>query len=180
MPSSVKLLLKESIKHVGKVGDVVEVSAGYARNYLLPHDLAVKPTPGNIKKIEVRRQEIEKQEREHRAQQGALIKKLGGVEVNLDRRANEQGKLFGSVSATDISKALQAQGYNIQPDDVFLHGKLDRVADFMVTIKFADDLTTDIKVWVHADAESKTAMEEYRKSHPANEEHKQEKQETEK
>jgi large subunit ribosomal protein L9 len=169
MPTSIKLLLKESIKHVGKVGDVVEVSPGYARNYLLPQDLAVKPTPGNIKKIELRRQEIEKQEREHRAQQAALIKQLEKVEVNLDRRANEQGKLFGSVSATDIAKALQGQGYNVQPDDVFLHGKLDRVADFLVTIKFADDLTTDIKVWVHADAESKTAMEEYRKAHPPEE-----------
>ena len=165
MPN-IKLLLKETIKHVGKVGDVVDVSPGYARNYLIPHDLAVKPTPGNIKKIELRRQEIEKQEREYRAQQAALIKTLSGVEVHLDRRANEQGKLFGSVGATEIAKSLQGQGYNVQPDDVFLPGKLDRVADFMVTIKFADDLTTDIKVWVHADAESKTAMEEYRKNHP--------------
>jgi large subunit ribosomal protein L9 len=165
--ATVKLLLKESVKHVGKVGDIVEVSPGYARNYLLPRDLAVQPTPNNVKKVEERRKEIEKQERERREQQAALIKTLSGVEVHLERRANEQGHLFGSVSATDIAKALQAQGYNVQPDDVFLPGKLDRVADFMVTIKFAEDLTTEIKVWVHADAESKAAMEEYRKTHAA-------------
>ena len=70
MPN-MKLLLKESIKNVGKVGDVVEVSAGYARNYLLPQDLAVQPTPGNIKKIEERRKEIERIERERRDQQAA-------------------------------------------------------------------------------------------------------------
>ena len=64
--ATVKLLLKESIKNVGRVGDVVEVSPGYARNYLLPNDLAVHPTPGNVKKIEERRKEIEKQERERR------------------------------------------------------------------------------------------------------------------
>ena len=71
MASIVKLLLKESVRHVGKVGDVVEVSAGYARNYLLPNQLAVEPTAGNIKKLEARRQEIERQEREKRSQQRA-------------------------------------------------------------------------------------------------------------
>src|SRR3954464_13823781 len=113
MSNNVKLLLKESIKNVGKVGDVVEVSAGYARNYLLPQDLAVEPTAGNVKKIEERRKEIEKQERELREQQAALIKRLEGVEVTLERRANDQGHLFGSVSATEIAKALQGQGFNI-------------------------------------------------------------------
>ncbi|MGH7177799.1 MAG: 50S ribosomal protein L9, partial [Tepidisphaeraceae bacterium] len=106
--ATVKLLLKESIKHLGRVGDVVDVTPGYARNYLLPRDLAVTPTPGNIRKIEERRKEIEKIERERRDQQAALAKALEGVEVTLERRANEQGHLFGSVSATDIAKALQA------------------------------------------------------------------------
>src|SRR3954466_1317349 len=137
--ASVKLLLKESIKNVGKVGDVVEVSPGYARNYLLPKDLAVEPTPNNVKKIELRRKEIEKQERERRDQQAALIKQLESVEVTLERRANEQGNLFGSVSATDIAKALQAQGYNIEPDDVTLPGKLDRIEKYTVKVSFAED-----------------------------------------
>ena len=144
--ANVKLLLKESIKHVGKVGDVVEVSPGYARNFLLPRDLAVKPTPGNVKKIEERRKEIERVEREHREQQAALLKQLEGVEVTLERKANEQGHLFGSVSATDIAKALQGQGFNVQPGDVFLPGKLDHIDKYMVRIKFAEELETEIKV----------------------------------
>src|SRR6266550_3830003 len=138
--ANVKLLLNESIKNVGKVGDVVEVSAGYARNFLLPKSLAVEPTPSNIKRIEARKQEIEKQERERRDEQAALIKQLEGVEVTLERRANEQGHLFGSVSATDIAKSLQAQGFNIQPDDVNLPGKLDRIEKYTVKVKFAEDL----------------------------------------
>ena len=68
MPKTVKLLLKESIRSVGRVGDIVEVSAGYARNYLLPQDLAVEPTPNNVKKVEERKKEIEKIERERREQ----------------------------------------------------------------------------------------------------------------
>src|SRR3954467_13447509 len=162
--ASVKLLLKESIKHVGKVGDVVEVSPGYARNYLLPKDLAVEPTANNVKKIEPPRKEIETLEAEKRAEQKKLIEKLQGVEVTLERRANEQGHLFGSVSATDISKQLQAQGYQVEPDDVLLPGKLDQINNYTVKVRFADELETDLKVWVAPDADSKAAMDAARKA----------------
>src|SRR5688500_3669220 len=157
--ATVKLLLKESIKNVGRVGDVVEVSAGYARNFLLPKDLAVEPTPMNLKKVEERRKEIERVERERREQQAAMIKQLEGVEVTLERRANEQGHLFGSVTATDIAKALQAQGFNINPDDINLPGKLDRIDTYNVVVKFAEELATEVKVYVAPDAESKATMD---------------------
>ena len=159
-----KLLLKESIKNVGRVGDVVEVSPGYARNYLLPKELAVEPTPNNVKKIEARRQEIERQERERREQQEAMIKQLEGVEVTLERRANEQGHLFGSVSATDIARGLQTQGFNINPDDINLPGKLDRIDTYSVKVRFAEDLSADIKIWVAPDPESKAAIDAARKA----------------
>ena len=162
--ASVKLLLKESIKNVGKVGDVVEVSPGYARNYLLPKDLAMAPTPNNVKKIEARRKEVERLEAEKREQQKQLIGKLAGVEVTLERRANEQGHLFGSVSATDISKALQAMGHAVEPDDINLPGKLDRIEKYTVVVSFAEDLKTEIKVWVAPDAESKEGIEAARKA----------------
>src|ERR1700679_4098000 len=167
MSSNVKLLLKESLKNVGKVGDIVEVSPGYARNYLLPRDLAVEPTAGNVKKIEARRQEIERQERERIEQQAALIKQLEGVEVTLERRANEQGHLFGSVTATDIAKALQAQGFNINPDDLNLPGRLDRIEKYTVKIRFAEDLATDVKVWVAPDSESKALIDSAAKAKAA-------------
>jgi large subunit ribosomal protein L9 len=162
--ANVKLLLNESVKHVGRVGDVVEVSPGYARNYLLPHGLAVEPTPGNLKKVEARKKEIEKIERERREQQAALIKQLEGVEVTLERRANEQGHLYGAVSATEIAKALQTQGFNINADDINLPGKLDRIEKYNVTVAFADDLKTEVKVWVAPDADSKAAIEAARKA----------------
>ena len=161
---TVKLLLKETVKNVGRVGDVVEVTPGFARNYLLPQHLAVEPTSGNVKKIEERRQEIERQERAKRAEQERLIAQLQGVEVTMERRANEQGHLYGAVSATDIAKALQAQGFNIQPDDVTIPGRLDHIDTYTVQIRFAEDLTADVKVWVAPDAESKAAIEAARKA----------------
>jgi large subunit ribosomal protein L9 len=164
MPATVKLLLHESIRSLGRVGDVVEVSSGYARNYLLPKGLAVEPTTGNLKKIEARKKEVEKIEAEKRAGQAAIIAKLAGVEVTLERRANEQGHLFGSVSATEIAKALQAQGFAVEGEDVYTPGKLDRIDKFTVTVKFAEDLSQEIKVWVSPDAESKLLIEESKKA----------------
>jgi large subunit ribosomal protein L9 len=163
MPA-IKLLLKESIKNVGKVGDIVEVSSGYARNYLLPRDLAVEPTPNNVKKIETRRKEIERLEADKKEAQRAMIAKLQGVEVTLERRANEQGHLFGSVSATDIAKSLQAQGYEVGADDVVLPGRLDQINNYTVKVRFAEDLETDLKVWVAPDAESKANIDAARKA----------------
>lgn len=159
-----KLLLNESIKHVGRVGDVVEVSSGYARNYLLPQGLAVLPTKDNLKKIEARKAEVARQEAELRAEQAKVIEKLTNVEVTIERRANEQGHLFGSVSATEIAKSLVAQGYKVDAEDVFLPGKLDHIEKYNVTIKFAEDLKTTIKVWVSPDSESKALIEEAKKA----------------
>ena len=163
MPN-VKLLLQESIKNVGRVGDVVEVSPGYARNYLLPKGLAVEPTKSNLKKVEARRQEIEKQEREKREQQERLLKKLEGKDVTLERKANDQGHLYGAVSATDIARQLQADGFNVEAEDVLLPGKLDQINTYTVKIRFADDLETDLKVYVAPDAESKAAIDAARKA----------------
>src|SRR4051812_139168 len=162
--SNVKLLLQESIKNVGRVGDVVEVSPGYARNYLLPKGLAVEPTKANLKKVEARRQEIEKQERERRDQQAALIKRLEGKDVTLERKANDQGHLYGAVSATDIAKALQAEGYNIEAGDVLLPGKIDQINTYTVKVRFAEDLETDLKIYVAPDAESKASIDAARKA----------------
>ena len=163
MPS-MKLLLQESIKNVGRVGDIVEVSPGYARNYLIPRGLGVQPTPNNVKKVEARRKEIERLERERREQQERMIQQLAGIEVHLERRANEQGHLFGSVTATDVAKGLQGQGFNVEPGDINLPGRLDRIDTYTVQVKFAEDLAADVKVWVNADPESKAQIEAARKA----------------
>lgn len=157
--ANVKVLLKESIRNLGRVGDVVDVSPGYARNYLIPNDLAAEPTPNNLKKVEAIRQEIERRERERREQQEAMVRQLQGVEVTLERRANEQGHLFGSVTATDIAKALQAQGFNLEAGDINLPGRLDHVDKYMIEVRFAEDLKTEVKVYVAPDAESRAAMD---------------------
>lgn len=162
-----KLLLNESVKNLGRVGDVVEVSAGYARNFLVPHAIAVEPTPTNLKRVEERKKEVERLERERRAGQEALLKKIEGYELTLVRRANEQGHLFGSVGASDISRGLKEAGHEVEAEDISLSGKMDHIDVYTATVTFASDLKTEIKVYVSPDADSKSAMEAYAKEHRA-------------
>lgn len=172
---NVRLLLNETIRHLGKVGDVVEVKPGYARNYLLPHNLAMMPTPENLKRIESKRQEYERLEAQRRSRQQALLASLTDYEVTLERRANERGHLYGGVSASDIARALREGGIGrdqdveIEAGDINLHGKIDHVGAFTADIRFADELMQEIRVTVNPDAESRATMEEYRRTQKARE-----------
>ncbi len=166
---NVKLLLNETIRHLGKVGDVVEVKPGYARNYLLPHHLAMMPTPDNLKRIEAKRQEYARVEAQQRTQQQALLASLENHEVVLERKVNERGHLYGSVSASDIAHALREAGFGkqqeieIEAGDINLHGKIDHIGTFTADIRFTDELMQELKVTVNADPDSKAAMDEFRR-----------------
>src|SRR4051812_32485245 len=94
---SMKVLLTQTIERTGIVGEVLEVSDGFARNFLLPKGLAVQPTAGNIQRLEVAKKEYEAKQKQMREQKEKLIQTLAGVEVTLIRNANDEGHLFGSV-----------------------------------------------------------------------------------
>jgi large subunit ribosomal protein L9 len=143
-----KVLLTQTIERTGIVGEVIEVSAGFARNYLLPKGLAIQPTDGNIKRLEASRIEYEAKAKLIREQKEKLIQTLAGVEVTLVRNANDEGNLFGSVSKRDIAEELQKLGHAVQGDDVKLDEPLRRVDTYTVTVMLAADLKADVKVWV--------------------------------
>lgn len=143
-----KVLLTETLSKIGIVGEVVEVSEGFARNYLLPKKLAVQPTEGNIKRLEQARKEYEAQVAAARAEKEALIEKLKGFEITLTRAANDEGHLFGSVSRRDIAEELQKAGFKVEADEVRLDEPLRRVDTFTVPVQLAGDLKAEVKVWV--------------------------------
>jgi large subunit ribosomal protein L9 len=143
-----KVLLTQTIERTGIVGEVIDVSDGFARNYLLPKGLAVQPTEGNIKRLEAAKKEYEAKLQKIRADKEALLAKLAGVEITIIRNANDEGHLFGSVSRRDIAEELQKQGHNITPDEVKLDEPLRRVDTFPIHIQLAPDLKADIKLWI--------------------------------
>ncbi len=143
-----KVLLTDTISKVGVVGEVVDVTEGYARNYLIPKKLAIQPTEGNIKRFEAARKEFEAHLKLLREQKEKLVAALEGVEISVIRASNEEGHLFGSVSKRDIAEELQKLGHSVQPDDVRLDDPIRRIDTFTVPIQLAADLKTQVKVWV--------------------------------
>jgi len=147
----IELLLVENVANLGIVGDIVNVKAGYARNYLLPYGLAAEPTEGNKRAVEARRAEVERQLRELRAQREQLIAKLEDFEITLQRSANEEGVLYGSVNQHDIAEALQEEGFNVTERDVRIGDAIKRLDSYKIPVQLDDDLKTEIKLWVVSD-----------------------------
>ena len=143
-----KLLLHKDIPKLGHFGDVVEVTEGYARNYLLPQRLAVVPTQSNIKAIEEdRARKVE----ERRLARDAVLKvsqKVDGVEITISAQANEQGHLYGSVTEHDIAEHLQQEGYEVASAQVVMDEHFRMLGIFNVKLRFANNVESVIKVWV--------------------------------
>lgn len=163
MAKSVKLLLVENVDSLGIVGDVVTVRTGYARNFLLPRELATQPSEERINELAGKRAEAQKQIELLRQQRLGMSEKLKGVEITLVRSCNDQGILYGAITQQELSTALREQGFHIQPRDVRITQAIKRVDNYDVHIKLDSDLDSQIKVHVKADRElpsdSKTPTE---------------------
>jgi large subunit ribosomal protein L9 len=144
----VKVLLYEDVQDIGWLGDVVEVKDGYARNYLLPQGIATVPTEANIKTLaqaKAKRAEVRKLAFEKLR---IVAEAVEGSEAVVAAKANEQGHLFGSVSARDIATNLREQGFEIADDMVELAEHIKEVGTHEVILKIAPDLTAGISVVV--------------------------------
>src|SRR5205814_4936676 len=105
-----EIILRQAVENLGKPGDVVTVKNGYARNYLLPRGFAYEATPGNLKRIQQERDRLESAENERRGSAQSLAERLEQVSLTFSAKVGDEGKLFGSVTAADISHQLEQQG----------------------------------------------------------------------
>ena len=151
MAKNVELLLTENVDAIGIVGDVVKVRTGYARNYLLPRNLATKPTEEMIKSLAAKRAEAEGQLAELRRQREQMIEKMSGLQLELVRSCNDMGILYAAVTQQDIVDALAALGFAVRPRDVRLAQTIKRVGSHEVNIKFDSDLEANLGLTVKAD-----------------------------
>ncbi len=148
-----KVLLVTDVKELGFFGDVVETSAGYARNYLLPQGLAITPTEANLRSLSKESAKCAKARRRDRERLEETAAAVEGAEAVIAAAANEQGNLFGSVSAHDIAGNLREQGFEVPDDVVQLAENIKQVGMSQVTLKFAKDLTATVNVVVVAEQE---------------------------
>ena len=124
---NIKLLLIENVDSLGIVGDVVTVRTGYARNFLLPRNLATQPDEKLIAQLAGKRKQAEAQMAQLRKDRQALTEKLKGVEIDLIRACNDQGVLYGAVTQQDIATALGAKGFKVSPRDVRITSAIKRI-----------------------------------------------------
>ena len=144
-----EVILRNAIENVGKPGDIVKVSNGYARNYLIPRGLAYEATDGNRKRIAAERAPLEAAESERRDAAQTVADRLAQVSLTFSARVGDEEKLFGSVTAADIAQQLHSQGFpEIEKRQIELHEPIKALGVYRVPIRLHAEVKPDIKVWV--------------------------------
>ena len=142
-----QVILMEKIANLGKLGDVVNVKRGYARNYLIPQGKAKWATESAMAEFESKRAELEKNQAATVAEAQALAEKLDGLLIQITQKTGAEGKLFGSVTNTNIVEAINKQGFSIDKSMVSMpEGPLKQVGDHPVTIVLHSDVSAQITV----------------------------------
>jgi large subunit ribosomal protein L9 len=155
-----KVLLCEDIKKLGWLGDVVDVTEGYARNYLLPQGLAKVATEGNIRAIAQEKAKRAEQRLKERRRIEKAVEAVNGAEAVVAARANEQGVLFGSVTEPMIAANLRAQGFEVADEIVKLPEHIKNLGTHEVTLRFAEELTATVRVVVVPEQVEEPARQE--------------------
>lgn len=148
-----KVLLREDVDDLGARGEIVRVRAGYARNYLLPRNLAVEATAGNVKGIEAERAALLKKEAKERATAEAQSQQIGSLDLEFKRKAGEQGALYGSVTSMDVAEALKERGYEIDRHRIHMREPLKRLGEYTVPVRLHREVTIDLRVRVAPEGE---------------------------
>jgi large subunit ribosomal protein L9 len=150
-----QLVLTEDVAHLGKQGDLVEVKAGYGRNFLLPNGLATIPSEHNIRLLDRYKERVQQAREARIADLNILAKQIQQITVQIESAANDEGHLYGSVGAPEISKALKAKNLNVEPDMVRLEGPIKECALFAVKLNLGYDIESEVKVLVVKQQEKK-------------------------
>ena len=143
-----KVLLHRDVEGLGFLGDVVEVSEGYGRNYLLPQKLAVQPSEMNIKAIKKERARQAEQRRLAREKLLKVAEQVNETEVTIEALANEAGHLFGSVGQEDVSQVLRDKGFEIKSKFVLMAEHFRKLGSYEVTLRFEKDVEAKVQVHV--------------------------------
>jgi large subunit ribosomal protein L9 len=143
-----EVILRNAVEKLGQPGDIVTVTNGFARNFLLPRGMAYEATPGNKKRMEQERQRLEAAESTRRSGAQELANKLEEVSLTFSARVGEEGKLFGSVTSADIHQQLEAQGIHIERRMIDLHEPIKALGVYRVPVRLHADVKPEIKVWV--------------------------------
>ncbi|OLB52202.1 MAG: 50S ribosomal protein L9 [Gemmatimonadetes bacterium 13_2_20CM_2_65_7] len=143
-----EIILREDVQHLGKVGEVVKVKDGYARNYLLPKGLAYPATEANKKKIAYEGERIAKQRASEKSTAETEATRLAGVQLSFAVKVGEEDKLYGSVTAGDIQRKLEELGIRVDKRKIDLHEPIRELGEFSVGIKVHPEVRPEVRITV--------------------------------
>lgn len=146
-----KVVLMKDVERVGRKGEVKKVADGYARNYLIPLNLAVEATPARLKEVEKNLKLQKKRDAKEESNAQEMADDLKGKEIKLQLPAGKEGKLFGSVTANDIVASLEKEGYKLDKRKVEIEEPIKNTGEYTVTIKLKPRILTEVKVIVESD-----------------------------
>jgi len=144
------VILREDVPHLGSIGDIVKVRAGYARNYLLPRGLATVADKRNLRALEHERRVVEDRRRRAVSAAEGLAQKLSAARIVITARAGDEGKLFGSVTNIDIERALADQGMPVERRRIRLDEPIKTLGEHKVPVTLAAGVTSELTVTVAA------------------------------
>jgi large subunit ribosomal protein L9 len=147
-----QIILQEDVEKLGNRGDVVTVKPGYARNFLLPHKLAIAATAGNMKALERIRGALAKKTATEFDAAKKQAELLTGVSLKFTRKTGENDQMFGSVTTADIADGLKAQGFEVDKRQIQLKDPVKALGEYPVTVKVFRDITAEIKIHVDKEA----------------------------
>jgi len=145
-----KIVLLQSVRGLGDPGEIVNVKSGYARNYLIPHDMAVYATKNNISKIENRIEKAKAIELEKVEKLKLVAEKIDKLVIKFELKAGEEDKLFGSVTTQMISEGLLDQGFNVERKDIVINEPIKTLGNHYVSIYLHKDVSCKVKIKVKA------------------------------
>jgi len=148
-----KVILRSDITNVGRQGEVKEVSPGFARNYLVPQNLAMEATPANLKIWERERVKLEKQREEIISAAKEIASKMEAVEFTVKVKIGENGKIFGSVTPANLSKIFEEKGFEVNKRDILISDNIKEVGNYEVNVRLHPEVVVKVKLAVIGEKE---------------------------
>ena len=146
-----KVILKTDVKNLGQTGEIISVKDGYARNFLIPKNLAVEANIKNVKALEHEKRKIEEASKKVKSSAENLSSRLSEMILVMKAKAGEEEKLFGSITAMDISEELKNQGIDIDKKKIQLDEPIKRLGSYSVNIKIHQNISAKLNVNVVAE-----------------------------
>jgi large subunit ribosomal protein L9 len=143
-----RVVLREDIDKLGRRGEVHEVAAGYARNFLLPKGKALPATDGNMKRVEQERRRYAVLQAKEKEDAAAVGRRIAGVSCTIVRKVGENDQLYGSVTASDIAEYLAKEGIEIDKRRILLEEPIKALGIYTVPVKLHADVQGEVRVWV--------------------------------